>query len=139
MASFIDALKGSKRGPPNGVDCGRFEYLESCPDSRPQTLKLTYPGLLRPVVVGGIPNRPHDAIPVDIDSALSRSRTMNFDTSPRVPIFAVPHVYSSDSAIEIAKRKTREASVRSVVHPWQSYPAEDCLNTLIETRWYRTL
>ena len=63
---------------------------------------------------------------------------MNFDTSPRVPIFAVPHVYYSDSAIEIAKRGTREASVRSV-HPWQSYSAEDCLITMIETRWARTL
>jgi hypothetical protein len=64
---------------------------------------------------------------------------MNFDTSPRVPIFAVPHEYSSDIAIEIAKRKTREASVRSVVDPWQSYLAEDCLNTMILMRWDRTL
>ena len=64
---------------------------------------------------------------------------MNFDTSPRVPIFAVPHVYSSDGAIEIARRKTREASVRSVVQPWQSYAAEDCLNTMIEMRWDRIL
>ena len=63
---------------------------------------------------------------------------MNFDTSPRVPIFAVPHVYSSDSAIETAKRKIREASVRSV-HPWQSYLAGDCLSTMIEMRWDRTV
>jgi hypothetical protein len=62
---------------------------------------------------------------------------MNFDTSPRVPIFAVPHV--SDNAIANAKRKTREGSVRSVVQPWQSYLPEDCLNTMIETRWDRTL
>ena len=64
---------------------------------------------------------------------------MNFDTSPRVPIFAVPHVYSSDSAIEIGKLKMREASVRSVVQPWQSYSAEVSLNTMIEMRWHRTL
>jgi hypothetical protein len=64
---------------------------------------------------------------------------MNFDTSPRVPIFAVAHVYSSDSAIAIARRKVKEASVHSVVHPWQSYSAEDCLNTMIEMRWDRTL
>jgi hypothetical protein len=63
---------------------------------------------------------------------------MNFDTSPRVPIFAVPHVYSSDNAIGLAKRKTREASMRSV-HPWQSYLAEDCLSTMIEMRWGRTV
>lgn len=64
---------------------------------------------------------------------------MNFDTSPRVPIFAVLHEYSSDNAIEIAKRRNREGSVRSVVQPWQSYLAEDCLNTMIEMRWVRTL
>jgi hypothetical protein len=64
---------------------------------------------------------------------------MNFDTSPRVPIFAVPHVNPSDNAIEIAKRKTRDGSVRSVVQPWQSYLPEDCLNTMIEMRWDRTL
>jgi hypothetical protein len=64
---------------------------------------------------------------------------MNFDTSPRVPIFAVPHVYPSDNAIENARRKIREGSVRSVVQPWQSYLPEDCLNTMIETRWDRTV
>ena len=64
---------------------------------------------------------------------------MNFDTSPRVPMFAVLHVYSSDSAIEIAKRKNREARMRSVVQPWQSYLTEDCLNTMIEMRWVRTV
>jgi hypothetical protein len=46
---------------------------------------------------------------------------MNFDTSPRVPIFAVPHVYLSDNATEIAKGTIRERSVRSAVQPWQSY------------------
>jgi hypothetical protein len=64
---------------------------------------------------------------------------MNFDTSSRVPIFAVPHECPSDSAIEIAKRKIREGSVRSVVQPWQSYLPEDCLNTMIEMRWDRTV
>jgi hypothetical protein len=64
---------------------------------------------------------------------------MNFDTSSRVPIFAVPHVYLSDSAIEISKRTIREGSVRSVVQPWQSYLPEDCLNTMIKMRWNRTL
>ena len=64
---------------------------------------------------------------------------MNFDTSSRVSIFAVPHVYLSDSAIEIAKRTIREGSMRSVVQPWQSYLPEDCLNTMINLRWDRTL
>lgn len=64
---------------------------------------------------------------------------MNFDTSPRVPIFAIPHEYLSDHALEICKRKIRAGSVRSVVQPWQSYLPEDCLNTMIEMRWYRTV
>ena len=63
---------------------------------------------------------------------------MNFDTSPRVPIFAVPHVYLSDNAIEMAKRTIREGSVRSVVQPWQSYLPEDCLNTMIKMGGDRT-
>ena len=64
---------------------------------------------------------------------------MNFDASPRVPIFAVPHLYLSDKAIETAKRTIREGSVRSVVQPWQSYLPEDCLNTMIKLRWDRTV
>jgi len=64
---------------------------------------------------------------------------MNFDASPRVPIFAVPQVYLSDSAIEIAKRAVREGSVRSVVQPWQSYLPEDCLNMMVKLRWDRTV
>ena len=64
---------------------------------------------------------------------------MNFDTSPRVPIFAVPHVYLSDNAIELAKRTIRGGSVRSVVQPWQSYLSEDCMNTMIKMRWEQTV
>jgi hypothetical protein len=64
---------------------------------------------------------------------------MNFDSSPRVPIFAVPHVCPPDNAIELAKRAIRVGSVRSVVQPWQSYLPEDCLNTMIEMRWDRTV
>jgi hypothetical protein len=64
---------------------------------------------------------------------------MNFDTSPRVPIFAVPHVYPFDNASEGAGPRIREGSIRSVVQPWQSYLPEDCLNTMIEMRWDRTL
>ena len=63
---------------------------------------------------------------------------MKFDASPRVPIFAVPHVYLSDCVIEIAKRTIREGSVRSVVQPWQSYLPEDCLNTMMTSRWDKT-
>jgi hypothetical protein len=37
---------------------------------------------------------------------------MNFDTSPRVPLFAVPHVYRSGNASTIAKRTFRVDSVR---------------------------
>jgi hypothetical protein len=64
---------------------------------------------------------------------------VNFDASPRVPIFAVPHVYPSDKAIEFAKQTAREGSVRSVVQPWQSYLPEDCPNTMIKMRWDRTV
>jgi hypothetical protein len=65
---------------------------------------------------------------------------MNFDASPRVPVFAVPHVYLSDDAIEIAKRAIRVDSVHySVVQPWQSYFPEDCVNTMIKRRWDRTV
>jgi hypothetical protein len=64
---------------------------------------------------------------------------MNFDASPRVPIFAVPHVYLSDNAIEISKRTIRAGSVRSVVQPLQSYLPEDCLNTMIRMRWHPTV
>ena len=63
---------------------------------------------------------------------------MNFDTSPRVPIFAVPHEYLSDSAIEIAKRRSTAIRARSI-HPWQPYLAQDSLSTMIELRWERTL
>jgi len=62
---------------------------------------------------------------------------MNFDASPRVPIFAVPHVYLSDSAIEIARQTAREGSVRGVVQPWQSYM--DPLNMMVKLRWDRTV
>ena len=64
---------------------------------------------------------------------------MNFDVSPRVPIFAVPHVYLSDNVIEIARRTNKEGSVRPVVQPWQSYLPEDCPNTMIKMRWDRTV
>jgi hypothetical protein len=64
---------------------------------------------------------------------------VNFDASPRVPIFSVPHVYLSDKAIEISKQTVREGSVRSVVQPWQSYLPEDCPNTMIKMRWDRTV
>jgi hypothetical protein len=64
---------------------------------------------------------------------------MNFDASPQVPIFAAPHVYLSDHAIEIAKQMAREGSVRSVVQPWQSYLPEDCVNMMVILRWDRTV
>jgi hypothetical protein len=64
---------------------------------------------------------------------------VNFHASPRVPIFAVPHVYPYDKAIEIAKQTAREGSVRSVVQPWQSYLPEDCPNTMLKMRWDRTV
>src|SRR5258708_32496488 len=95
------------------------------------------PTLLSPAFLrlGGLPNRPHDAFRVAITFPQHvGSGIMNFDTSPRVPIFAVPHVYLSDSAIEIAKQMAREGSVRSVVQPWQSYLPEDCLNTRLKLR-----
>jgi len=54
-------------------------------------------------------------------------------------MFALPHVYLSDSVIEIAKRTIREGSVRSVIQPWQSYLPEDCLNTMMTMRWDKTV
>jgi hypothetical protein len=64
---------------------------------------------------------------------------MNFDTSPRVPIFAVPHVYLSDYAIEIAKRTIRGDSVRSGnIRRWNSYLPYDRVDTTIKMGWDRT-
>jgi hypothetical protein len=63
---------------------------------------------------------------------------MNFDTSPRVPIFTVPHVYLPDSAIEISKRTNKVGSMRPVVQLWQSYLPQDCVNTMIKMGWDRT-
>jgi hypothetical protein len=64
---------------------------------------------------------------------------MNFDASPRVPIFAVPHVYLPDGAIEISMRTNRVGSMQPVVQLWQSYLPEVCVNTMIKIRWDRTL
>jgi hypothetical protein len=64
---------------------------------------------------------------------------MNFDASPRVPIFAVPHGYLSDSASEVAKRAVRADCTPSVAQPWQSYLPEDCVSTMIKMRWDRTV
>jgi hypothetical protein len=62
---------------------------------------------------------------------------MNFDTSPRVPIFAVPHVHLSDYATEVTKRTIRVESVRSVgnIRLWNSYLPYDCVNTMIKMGW----
>jgi len=65
---------------------------------------------------------------------------MNFDTSPRVPIFAVPHVYLSDNATEIAKRTIRDDSVHAAgnIGLWNSYLPYECVNTMIKMGWDRT-
>jgi hypothetical protein len=42
---------------------------------------------------------------------------MNFDTSPRVPLFAVPHVYRSGNASAIAKRTFRVDNVPPAAMP----------------------
>jgi hypothetical protein len=65
---------------------------------------------------------------------------MNFDASPRVPTFAVPHVHLSDYATKIAQRAIRVDSVRSVgnIRLWSSYLPEDCVNTMIKMGWDRT-
>ena len=65
---------------------------------------------------------------------------MILDASPRVPIFAVPHVHPSDTATEIAKRTQRIDSVRSAenVRLWNLYLPEDCVNTMIKMGWDRT-
>jgi hypothetical protein len=66
---------------------------------------------------------------------------MNFDTSPRVPIFAVPHVLLSDYATENATRKIRvDSSVRSAgnIKLWNSYLPYDCVDTMIKLGWDRT-
>jgi hypothetical protein len=65
---------------------------------------------------------------------------MNFDTSPRLPIFAVPHVHPSENATEIAQRMKTIDSVRAAenVRLWNSYLPEDCVNTMIKMGWHRT-
>jgi hypothetical protein len=65
---------------------------------------------------------------------------MNFDTSPRVPIFAVPHVYRSDYATESATRTIRVDGVRSIenIRLWTSYLPYDCVDTMIKLGWDRT-
>jgi hypothetical protein len=65
---------------------------------------------------------------------------MNFDTAPRVPIFAVPHVHLSDYATEMAKRTIRVGSVRSIgnIRLWSSYLPEDCVKMMIKMGWDRT-
>ena len=64
---------------------------------------------------------------------------MNFDTSSRVPIFAVPHVPLSDNAPTIANEKFAY-SMRAVanVQAWRSYLPSDCVNTMIEMGWDRS-
>jgi hypothetical protein len=42
---------------------------------------------------------------------------MNFDTSPRVPLFAVPHVYRSGNASATAKRTFKVDSVPPTAMP----------------------
>ena len=64
---------------------------------------------------------------------------MNFDASPRVPIFAVPHVHPSDTATEIAKRTKRIDSSAENVRLWNLYLPEDCVNTMIKMGWDRTV
>jgi hypothetical protein len=65
---------------------------------------------------------------------------MNFDASPRVPIFAVPHLYLSGNASEVAKRALRVDSARSTanIRLWSSYLPEDCVNAMITMGWDRT-
>jgi hypothetical protein len=65
---------------------------------------------------------------------------MNFDASPRVPIFAVPHVHPSENATEIANRTKIIDSIRSAenVRQWKLYLPEDCVNTMIKMGWDRT-
>ena len=65
---------------------------------------------------------------------------MNFDTSSRVPIFAVPRVPLSDNAPTIANEKFAGYSMRAVanVQAWRSYLPADCVNTMIEMAWDRS-
>jgi hypothetical protein len=91
--------------------------------------------------VGGLPNRPQDAITVGITFPQhARSRAMNFDTSSRVRIFAVPHVPLSGNATKIAQRTFGVTRMRSVanIRLWRSYLPQDCVNKMIEMGWDRT-
>jgi hypothetical protein len=65
---------------------------------------------------------------------------MNFDTSPRVPIFAVPHVHLSDNETESATRTSRVDGGRSIekIRVWTSYLPYDCVDTMIKLGWDRT-
>jgi hypothetical protein len=64
---------------------------------------------------------------------------MNFDTSPRVPIFAVPHVHP-DYETENATRTRRVDGGRSIenIRVWTSYLPYDCVDTMIKLGWDRT-
>jgi hypothetical protein len=91
--------------------------------------------------VGSLPNRPQDAITVGITFPQhARSRAMNFDTSSRVRIFAVPHVPLSGNATKIARRTFGVTRMRSVanIRLWRSYLPQDCVNKMIEMGWDRT-
>jgi hypothetical protein len=61
---------------------------------------------------------------------------INFDTSPRAPIFAVPHKHRSG----FAKRTIRVERLRSIenIGLWTSYLPYDCVDTMIQLGWDRT-
>jgi hypothetical protein len=65
---------------------------------------------------------------------------MNFDTSSRVPIFAVPHVYLCDNTIKVVKRTIGLNSIRSVgnIRLWTAYLPMNCIDTMIKMGWDRT-
>ena len=121
--------------------CSSLLYSAFEPGGQANGKAEVVPGLADIYLARGVPNRPHDAIPVEITFPQHpRSRLMNFDTASRVPIFAVPHVHLSDYTTEMANRTMRAGSVRSVgnIRLWSSYLPEDCVNTMIKMGWDRT-
>ena len=65
---------------------------------------------------------------------------MNFDTTSRVPIFAVPHVPLPNNEPRIANGTFAGYSMRAVanVQAWRSYLPSDCVNMMIEMGWDRS-
>jgi hypothetical protein len=88
-----------------------------------------------------LPNRPPNAILVETTLPTTHgAKPMNFDTSSRVPVFAVPHAFLPDDVRKVANTTFAGYSMRAVanVQAWRSYLPADCVTTMIEMGWDRS-